>query len=68
MGVIVRSLGTPRSAEEDFGSTWERLGAPAASLGAPRITVEQSRENNIPFRNAAGAPRNHSYYLSFNDF
>jgi hypothetical protein len=43
------------------------LGAPATSLGAPRITVEQS-EKNIFFGNAAGAPGNHSYYLSFNDY
>jgi len=38
------------------------------SLGAPRIAVEQSRNNNIFFGNAAGAPGNRSYYLSFNDF
>ena len=35
MGVIVISLGTPRSARENFGCTWERLGAPTTSLGAP---------------------------------
>jgi hypothetical protein len=87
MRVIVISLGTPRSARENFGCTREHLEAPAtslgapatslgapttslgalvASLGAPRITVEQSRKN-ISFGNAAGAPGNHSYYLSFND-
>jgi hypothetical protein len=66
MGVIVISLGTPRSAGENIGCTWEHLEAPATSLGAPRITVEQSRKN-IFFGNAAGAPGNHSYYLSFND-
>jgi hypothetical protein len=80
MGVIVISLGTPRSAGENFGRTWEHLGAPATSLGAPttslgapatslgapRITVDQSGKN-IFFGNAAGAPGNHSYYLSFND-
>jgi len=49
MGVIVRGLGTPQSAGENFGCTWEhlgapatRLGAPVTSLGAPRIIVEQS--------------------------
>jgi len=42
-------------------------GAPATSLGAPRITVEQSGKNNIFSGNHAGAARNHSYYLSFND-
>ena len=45
-----------------------KLGALVISLGAPRITVEQSGKNNIFFGNAAGAPGNHSYYLSFNDF
>ena len=53
--VIVIGLGTPRSARENFGCTWEHLGAlaaslgapatslgaPATSLGAPPITVEQ---------------------------
>ena len=34
MGVIVISLRTPRSAGENFGCTWEHLGAPATSLGA----------------------------------
>jgi len=81
MGVIVIGLGTSRSARENFGCTWERLGAPvtslgapttslgtpATTLGAPRITVEQSGKN-IFFGNAAGAPGNHSYYSSFNDF
>jgi len=97
----VISLGTPRRAGENFGCTWESLGAPATSLGAPttslgapttrlgapttslgvlttslgaletsqgalRITVEESGNNNIFFGNAAGAPANHSYYLSFN--
>jgi hypothetical protein len=77
----MRSLGTPRSARESFGCTWEHLGAPArsrgapktslevlaTSLGAPRIPLEQSR-NNIFFGDAAAAPGNHRYYLSFNDF
>jgi len=47
---------------------WEHLEALATSLGAPRITVEQSGKNNIFFGNDAGAPGNHSYYLSFNNF
>ena len=73
MGVIVTSWGTPRSAGENFGCTWEHLGvlatslgAPVTTLGAPPITIEQSGKNM--FGNAAGAPGNHSYYLSFNDF
>jgi hypothetical protein len=68
IGVIVRGLGTSQSAGENFGCTWEHLGAPVTSLGAPRITVEQSEKNNIFFGIAAGVPGNHSYYLSFNDF
>jgi len=74
MGVIVIGLGTSRSGGENIRCTWERLGVPATSLimpattlGAPRITVEQSGKN-IFFGNAAGAPGNHSYYSSFNDF
>ena len=65
-----------------FKSTWEHLGAlatrlgapttsleaPVTSLGAARITVEQSGRNNIFLGNTAGAPGNHSYYLSFNNF
>jgi len=35
MGVIVISLGTPRSAGEKFGCAWEHLGVPATSLGVP---------------------------------
>jgi len=73
MVVIVTRLGTPQSAGENFQCTWEWLGAPArslevpvTSLGAPRITVDQSW-NNIFFGNAAGAPGNHSYYLLFTD-
>jgi len=33
MGVIVIGLRKPRSAQENFGSTWEHMGAPATSLG-----------------------------------
>jgi hypothetical protein len=94
--VIVISLRTPQSTRENFGCTWEHLGAPVTSLevpakslgapttslgtlmtslgapitslGAPRITVEQSGKNNIFFGNTVGAPGNHSYYLSFNNY
>jgi len=75
MGVIVRRLGTPRNAGENFGCTWEhrqqvreRRGESWEHLGTPWITVEQSGKNNVFFGNAAGAPGNHSYYLLFNDF
>jgi len=39
MGVIMISLGTPRSAGENFGFTWVHLGAPATSLGAPATSL-----------------------------
>ena len=52
---------------EHLGVRTTNLGAPATTLGAPRITVEQYGRNNIFFGNTAGAPDNHSYYLSFND-
>jgi len=39
MGVIVIVLGTPRSAGENFGCTWEHLGVPAISLGAPTTSL-----------------------------
>jgi hypothetical protein len=64
----------PGSVKYKPESTWEHLRAPATNLGAqatclgaPRITVEQSGKNNIFLGNAAGAPGNHRYYLSFND-
>jgi len=57
LGVPVTSLSAPTTS----------LGAPVTTLGAPQITVEQSGKN-IFFGNAAGAPGNHSYYSSFNDF
>jgi len=87
MGVIVISLGTPRSTRGNFGCTRKHLGEPAMSLGNPatslgapttslrlpatspgvsRIIAEQSGKY-IFFGNAASAPGNHSYYLSFND-
>jgi len=58
LGTLVTNLGAPVT----------NLGVPATSLGAPLITVEQSGKNNIFLRNAAGAPGNHSYYFSLNDF
>jgi hypothetical protein len=44
------------------------LWAPETSLGAPQITVKQLGKHIIFTGNAAGAPGNHSYYLSFNDY
>jgi hypothetical protein len=70
----VISLGTHRRTGDNFGFTWEHLGAPASGvgapvtcLGAPRITVKQSGRNAIICGNVAGAPGNDSYYVSFND-
>ena len=39
MGVIVIDLGTPWSAGENYGCTWEHLGAPATGLGAPTTSL-----------------------------
>jgi len=39
MAVIVISLRTPRSAGENFGCTWEYLGAPETSLGAQATSL-----------------------------
>jgi hypothetical protein len=53
---------------EHLGAPVTTLGAPATCRGAPRITVEQLEKSNIFFGNGAGAPGNHSYNISFNDF
>ena len=37
-------------------------------MGAPGLSVEHVGKNNIFLVNAAGAPRNHSYYFSLHDF
>jgi len=47
--------------------TWENLEAPAPTLGAPQIIVEQSGKKNFYSWNPAGVAENHSYYLSFTD-
>ena len=57
-------LGVPATS---LGALTKSLGAPMTILGVHRIMVEQSGKN-IFFGNTAGAPGNHSYYLSFNDF
>jgi len=68
MGVIWTDLGIPPSARENYGCTWKYLGGPSTCLRALQIIVKQSGKNNILFENAAGAPGNYSYYLSFNNF
>jgi len=80
LGAPERTLGAPGSTWERRQQVWEcgwqawkhrqpwdHLGAPVSSLRATRITVEQSGKSII-FGIAAGAPGNHSYYPSFNDF
>jgi hypothetical protein len=49
----------------NLGTLARFLGVLVTSLQAPRITVEQPGKN--VFGNTAGAPRNLSYYLSFNN-
>jgi hypothetical protein len=67
LGLPATSLGSLVTSLEHRRQAWDHLGEPATSLEAPRITVKQSRKNNI-FGYIAGAPRNHSYYVSFNNF
>jgi len=52
MAVIVIGLGTPRSAGENFGGSWEHLEAPATSPGAPGTSL------GVPATNL-GAPATH---------
>jgi hypothetical protein len=57
-----------RQAGKHFEVLATNMGAPATHLGAPRITIEQPGKNNLLFGNAASAPGNHSYNISFNNF
>jgi len=70
-----------RQAWERQQQCWEHQGAPATNLGAPATdlgapgtsleafqTIVEHSGKNIFSGNAAGAPRNQSYYLLFNDF
>jgi len=62
------SLGAPTTS---LGAPTTSLGAPTTRLGAPGSTSNHCKaewENDIFFGNVAGAPGNHSYYLSFDDF
>jgi len=43
MGVIVTSLGTPRSAGENFGCTWEHLGVPGSACDKSGSTDDMPR-------------------------
>jgi len=64
MGVIVIGLGTPQSAGENFGCTWERRrhaweqpGAPASSLGAPATSLGVLMTSLRAPATSLGAPR-----------
>jgi hypothetical protein len=71
LGVPMKSQAAPttiRGAQTTSqGALTSNQGAPVASPGAPQITFNQSGQNNIFLRNAAGAPGNHSHYFSCND-
>jgi hypothetical protein len=56
MGVILISLGTYRSAGENFGCTWEHLGAPATSLGAPATSLRAPATSLGAPATSLGAP------------
>jgi len=57
MGVIVIGLGTPRSAGENFGCTWQHLGAPTTSLGAPATSLGAPMTSLGALATSLGAPR-----------
>jgi len=46
IGAIVIGLETPHSAGENFGCTWEHLGAPTTRLGAPGSAGDKSWSHN----------------------
>jgi len=60
MGVILISLRTPRSAEENFGCTWKHLGAPATSLGAVTTSLGAPTTSLGAPTTRLGAPGNAS--------
>jgi hypothetical protein len=53
---------------EKLGAPTTNLGVPVSAGNTPGSAGDKSGKNNILFGNAAGAPGNHSDYLSFNDF
>jgi len=62
------SAGDKSARTQDWRQSWEHLETQATSLGACRIAVAQTRNKDIFFGNAAGAPGNHSYCSSSNNF
>jgi len=65
LGALATHLGALAT---HLGAHAKRLGTPRTSLGACQITIVQSGKNIFFVGNAAGAPGNHSHYISFNDF
>jgi len=57
MGVIGISLRTPRSAGENFGCTWEHLGALATRLGVPMTGLGAQMTSLGAPMTSLGAPR-----------
>ena len=68
IAALGRTANNQGQARERQRQSWEHLGAPVTTVGAPRITGKQSGKTTIFFCNAAGAPGNHSFYLWFNNF
>jgi hypothetical protein len=62
---LATSLEVRVNSLKDLATT---LRVPGTSLEAPPIAVEQSGKTTILFGNFAGAPGNHKYYVSFNNF
>jgi len=74
IGALVTTRGTsgstdnmPESANNKPSRAGNNLCASVTSLGAPQITSEQTGKYNIICGNTTVAPRNHSYYLWYND-
>jgi hypothetical protein len=56
MGVIVISLGTPRSGGQNFECTWKHLGAPVTSLEVPVTSLEAPATSLGALATRLGAP------------
>jgi len=57
MGVIVRGLGIPLSARENFECTWVNPAAPATSLGVPATSLGVPATSLGALAPSLGAPR-----------
>jgi hypothetical protein len=67
LGAPTTTLGAPTTTLEAPGSAGDKPGSAGDMSGSASNDSTAVWENNIIFGNAAGAPGNHSYYLSFND-